>query len=122
MPARRLTSSATLVALSAACFVVACGGRSPTAAKPAPAQPAAIFIDSASLTLAVGMDHQLVATAIDKTGAPVSESVSWNSTNAAVVTVTQTGLVHGVTTGSATITAVVGPHIATSKVTVVATQ
>ena len=118
MPHSRLFTRALPVALLVAA-AAACGDSS-TAAKPSTPQAAAIFLDSASLTLAVGADHQLIASVTDASGAPVSETVSWNSTDASVVSVTQSGLVHGIAPGTATVTAVAGPHIALSKVTVVA--
>lgn len=103
--------------------LVGCGPTSdaPTVAPPVTPQPAAIRFDSASVRLAIGADRQLVAIVTDGTGVVLSgQDIRWNSINASVVSITQTGLAHGIVAGSALVTAVIGSHVAVDTVTVVA--
>jgi uncharacterized protein YjdB len=101
-------------------FAGACGGHDePKLITNSPAQPAAIALDSSIVHLTVGGQHQFVASVTSTTGGPLENAaVSWNSVNASIVTVTQTGLVRAVAPGSTTVTAVAGPHIATASVVV----
>lgn len=73
-----------------------------------------ISLDRTSATLNVGQTLKLVATA--------SGNVSWKSNNNAVATVSSSGLVTAVATGSATITATCGSAQATCVVTISKTQ
>jgi uncharacterized protein YjdB len=103
--------------------VGACSGGSDTTAVKfvATPQPAAIRLDSSSITVTVGADHKLVATVTDASGAVINAApVSWNSINPTVVSVSQDGVVHGVAVGTAQITAVSGPRLTLATVTVVA--
>lgn len=96
-------------------------------------QPVELFeIDSVSITLAegaalpptplsivAGNSLALEATLIDGGGAPVSgRTVVWSSTNSAVATVSDAGVVTGVVAGNAVITATAGGRSATVAVTI----
>ena len=104
--------------------LVACGGSGdgrPTAPTTPPA--AAIRFDSGSVNLTVGANRQLVAIVTDASGAALAaggQDIRWNSINPAVVSVSQTGVVHGIAPGSALVTAVIGSHVAIETVTVLA--
>ncbi|HWH53017.1 MAG TPA: Ig-like domain-containing protein [Gemmatimonadaceae bacterium] len=101
-------------------FAVACGGHDePKLISNPPAQAASIALDSSIVHLTVGGQHQFVASVTSTAGGPLENAaVSWNSVNASIITVTQTGLVHAVAPGSTTVTAVAGPHIAIASVVV----
>ncbi len=70
--------------------------------------------------------QQLIVTARDSSGGAIAgvalggRSTSWNTSNAAAATISQTGLVTAVALGSATITATVAGKSATSDITVLA--
>ena len=48
------------------------------------------------------------------------QDVRWNSLNPAVVSVSQTGLVHGVAVGTAAVSAIIGEHVAIDSISVFA--
>src|SRR5207247_6478799 len=82
---------------------------------------AAVGVAPASATLQVGKTVQLTATLKDATGNPLAgRVVSWASSNVSVATVNGSGLVTGVATGSATITATSEGKSGTAVVTVAA--
>lgn len=83
------------------------GGKSGSVAVTvAPVPVATVSISPASPTVQVGGTSQLSATTRDSSGATLSgRTVSWNSSNTGVATVSSSGLLAGVTAGSATITA-----------------
>ncbi|HJR52710.1 MAG TPA: Ig-like domain-containing protein [Gemmatimonadota bacterium] len=69
---------------------------------------AQVIIEFDDDTLTVGGTLQLTVTVIDEEGDTLSaQTVSWSSSNTAVASVSNTGLVEGLTAGSATITATV---------------
>lgn len=118
---RRWTTLRTTGALVATLmFALACGGHDePKLITNLPAQPASIALDSSIVHLTVGAQHQFVASVASTAGGPLENAaVSWNSVNASIVTITQTGLVRGVAPGSTTVTAAAGLHIATAAVVV----
>lgn len=68
----------------------------------------------------IGATTQLVAAAKDSVNAPVAiRAISWSSSAPAIVTVSQTGIVTGVTAGTATISAAVFGATASITLTVV---
>ena len=89
-----------------AAFLVACGGdKNPVE----PAVVAAVQVTSpVDSILALGRTAQLTATARDQAGNPMLVSLTWQSSNTGVVTVTAAGLVAAAGTGTATVTASVG--------------
>lgn len=78
-----------------------------------------IALDKAALTLDRGSTGQL---SVSYTPADTTESkaVTWSSSDPSVATVDNSGKVTGVKVGTATITAKVGTHTASSRITVVA--
>jgi len=105
----------TLTLVLAACSGSECvsgplcdgGGGTPT---PTPT-PTIATIDVTSpidSLLAVGRTTQLTAAALDATGATVSATFTWSSTDPAAATVSASGLVSGVAAGATTIRAVSG--------------
>ena len=82
-------------------------GRSGTATVTVAAQPvASVTVSLASSTIGVGRTTQATATTKDASGNVLfGRLVTWSSDNTSVATVSTTGLVTGVATGSANITA-----------------
>ena len=113
--------SAVLVSL----LLWSCGGDStPTAPTPTPVATS-ITLTMTSLSLSslatLGETSQLSATVKDQNGAAMSSAtVTWATSEAAVATVSSTGLVTAVANGTATITATSGSVSATASVTVAA--
>ena len=80
---------------------------------------ASVSVAPASASVQAGSAIQLTATPKDANGNPLSgRTVSWSSSNTSVATVSSSGLVTGVTVGSATITATSEGQSGTSAVTV----
>jgi len=80
---------------------------------------ASVTVTPASASVAAGQTVQLTATAKDANGNTLSgRVVTWSSSSASVATVTGSGLVTGVTAGSATITATSEGQSGTSTITV----
>jgi uncharacterized protein YjdB len=79
-----------------------------------------ITIAPANPTLFTGQVQQMKATATlsDGTTRDVTTTVTWTSSNANVVSVTNTGLVTAITSGTATITATAGTVTVSTNVTV----
>ena len=107
-------------------LLAACGGDSTTGPSsgtttPTPTPVAtSITLSATSVSLAsLGATSQLSATVKDQTGATMaSATVTWITSDAAVATVSSTGLVTSVAVGTATITATSGSASATASVTV----
>jgi len=78
-----------------------------------------VAVSPSSATLDVGRTLQLTATLLDGNGQEVSGDVSWTSSNNAVASVTENGLVTAVAEGGATITASAGSQSGGAVVTVV---
>src|SRR5207253_1403744 len=84
-----------------------------------PVPVASVEVTPATASVQAGQTVQLTATPKDAGGAPLSgRTVTWSSSTPAVATVSSSGLVSGVTPGSATITATSEGKSGTSSVTV----
>lgn len=84
-----------------------------------PKPPASITLSSKTLSLTVGQEARLQATVKDADGGVLTDApVDWKSSNTAVATVDANGLVHGVSAGTATITATSGSVSDQAAVTV----
>src|SRR5690606_17441124 len=82
-------------------------------------QPAAVAIAPNPVTIAVGATAQLTATVTDGNGHAIEGvSITWSSSDAAVASVTSSGVVRGNGEGKATITAKAGDKTASVSVTV----
>jgi Big-like domain-containing protein/calcineurin-like phosphoesterase family protein len=78
-------------------------------------------VQPASTTISAGQTVQLIAVLKDANGTPLSSgTIVWASAAAAVATVSDSGLVHGVAAGAATITASSGSKSDVATVTVTA--
>jgi uncharacterized protein YjdB len=85
----------------------------------APTAVATVSVSPSPLSLSAGATQQLTATLRDASGNVLTgRSVAWSSSNIAVATVSTSGVVTGVTGGSATITATSEGQSGTSSVTV----
>jgi len=90
---------------------------------PVPALPpvpvATVTVSPTTATLQVGGAAQLTASTTDSAGNPLTgPTVTWTTSNSAVGTVSESGLVTGVATGSATITATSEGKSGTAAITV----
>ena len=125
------TSNAAVATVSTSGLVTAVGagsatitatseGQSGTAAITATQVPvASVVVSPATATLTVGQTTQLSATPKDASGNPLTGRViTWATSNAAVATVSTSGLVTAVGAGSATITATSEGQSGTAAVTV----
>src|SRR5437899_441446 len=80
---------------------------------------ASVTVSPAAATVTVGTTTQLTATPKDANGAALSgRAVTWATSNAAIATVSASGVVTGVAAGSATITATSEGQSGTSAITV----
>jgi len=80
---------------------------------------ATVTVSPASASVPAGQTAQLTATPKDASGNPLTgRTITWASSNTSVATVSSSGLVSGVTTGSATITATSETKSGTSAITV----
>src|SRR5439155_14995989 len=80
---------------------------------------ATVDVTPPSASVQAGQTVQLTATPRDGNGTPLSaRTVTWSSSNTALATVSNSGLVSGVTPGTATITATSEGKSGTSSVTV----
>ena len=77
-----------------------------------------LTIDPTAARLLVDGSQRFTATLKDRNGGTVSTAAEWESNNTAVATVDGTGLVRGVTPGSATIQAKIHSMVAAAVVTV----
>src|SRR2546429_1754596 len=95
-------------------------GKSGTASVTVTQVPVAtVSVSPATATVQAGQTVQLIATPKDANGATLSgRTVTWSSSNTSVATVSSSGLVSGVTPGSATITATSEGKSGTSSITV----
>ena len=115
---------AGLTPLLLAALLVACGdSRSPSEpGEPGgPAPVASVAVSQQAVALAVGGEAMLTATPKDARGAVLSDrAVQWSSTDEAVATVSQTGVVRAVAAGQATIRAMSEGKQGSAQVTVTA--
>src|SRR5438034_4478900 len=82
------------------------GGSDTAVVTVTPVPVASVTVSPASASAQVGQTVQLFATTKDSTGAVLTgRAVSWSSSNPSVATVSGSGLVAGLATGSATLTA-----------------
>jgi uncharacterized protein YjdB len=77
-----------------------------------------ITVSPSTATLARGSTLTFTAQPKDQFGNPVSATITWNSSNTAVGTITQNGLFTALSAGSTTITASNGSVSGTASVTV----
>lgn len=99
----RVSLFAVLAAVLAACGGADSGTGTPnTDGTPV---PASVVISAPAQTVAVGQSLQLQASARDQAGNPITSTVSWSTSAANVATVSDVGVVTGVSPGTATITA-----------------
>ena len=110
----------TGVAAGTAAITATSEGQSGTASITVSGQPvASVTVSPSPASVQQGATVQLTATPKDANGNPLSgRVVTWSSNNTAVATVNGSGLVRGVTAGSATITATSEGQSGTSAVTV----
>jgi len=96
------------------------GGQSGTSAVTVTLLPVAtVTVSPSSATVLIGATTQLTATTKDLLGTVLTgRDIAWTSSNSAVATVSSTGLVTGVATGSVTITATSEGKTGTSAITV----
>ncbi len=81
--------------------------------------PSSVVVAPSTATVGVGRTAQLVATATDSTGNTFpGANAAWQSSNPAIASVSSTGLVTGVSAGSATISATAFGGTGTAVVTV----
>ncbi len=109
-----------LVPALALVLLAACGGGG-DGATTAPDNTAAVASVSLNVTaaqLGVGQTLQLAATPLTSTGTVTSSAVTWSTSAPGVASVSIAGLVTGVATGSATITATAGGRTGTAAITV----
>ncbi len=101
-------------------IAVSAMGRSATASIAVSAPPvAAIMITPAALSLQIGGKASLQARTVDADGGTlIGRTISWSSSDADVVTVTQSGVVTALAPGVATITATSEGRTAQSAVTI----
>ena len=100
------TGLVTALAGGATTITATSEGKSGTAAITVPVSVASVTVTPGSATVAVGATQQLTATPLDANGNPLTgRPVTWVSGNAAVATVSGSGLVTAVAAGSVTITA-----------------
>ncbi|MEO8879963.1 MAG: Ig-like domain-containing protein [Gemmatimonadaceae bacterium] len=104
-------------ALTGAVVLLSCGGGDPTGPG---GGGAGVTIAPASASIALGASLTLVATVKDGNGNPVSgASIFWSSENTAKATVSSTGIVTGIDTGTVRIAASSGGHSGVATITIV---
>lgn len=113
------TGLVTAVADGTATLTATSDGRTASALVTVRTRVAAVAITPSTLELQLGgATGQLVAEPRSAAGALLSRAVQWNSANPAIATVTQTGTVTAVSTGSASITASVDGVVGSATVQV----
>jgi uncharacterized protein YjdB len=109
----KVAGSATITATSE-------GQSASSAITVTPVPVASVDVTPPSASVDEGKTVQLTATPKDANGTPLSgRAITWGSSNTSVATVSTSGLVTGVTAGSASITATTGGKSGTSAITVV---
>jgi hypothetical protein len=77
-----------------------------------------VSVSLASSSIAVGDSTRATATLRDRSGSQVTGTVKWSSSNSAIATVSSSGLVRGVSAGTASIVASHGSRSGSASVTV----
>ncbi len=113
-----LRSTGRLLVLGALSFTGACGGGGGSDEPAAPAPVASVELSQTTVNLEPGGTSQLTAIARSAAGAHLNRPVTWSVASAAIATVTQTGLVTGVSEGTTSVTATAEGRSATATVTV----
>jgi len=98
--------------------LAACKGTEPPPPPPPPPAVAGISVSPTSGSLQATKTLTMTATPKDASGNPLSRSVTWTSSDAAIATVDGNGTVTGVTPGGVTITATSETKSASASVTV----
>lgn len=103
--------------------IVGCGGDAaapgtPTPTTPAPAGVATITVSPPAPAIAARQTVVLSATARDASGAIVSGAITWATSDTLIAVVSASGMVAGISTGTATITATQGGKSASAAITV----
>jgi uncharacterized protein YjdB len=111
----------TAVAVGSATITATSEGKRGTAAITVTLVPvASVTVSPASASIGVGGTQQLSAVTKDSAGGTLTgRAVTWSSSNTAVATVNASGLVTGVSAGSATITATSEGKSGTAAITVI---
>ncbi len=105
--------------LAASALATACSSGSPTDATGTTPTVVSVVVAPATDTLVPHQTLQLSATPRDAGGSTISgQTISWNVTPASVATISATGVVTAVATGSATVTATTGGQQGTAMITV----
>ena len=79
-----------------------------------------VVIEPPTVSVGIGGEVTLAATALNASDQPVSgQTIDWSSLDQGIATVTQSGVVHGVSAGSARIVASTAGHADTATVTVI---
>ena len=104
------TGAVTAVSAGSASIVASSEGQTGaanlTVNAPAPAPVATVALSASSTTLAIGATMQVVVTLKDAAGNVLTgRTVGWTSSNLGIATVTATGLVRAVASGTVTVTA-----------------
>lgn len=90
---------------AAAAGALACGGGGPTGTPPADTVVASVAVTSPATSVAVGATVQLAATARNAAGAAISgKTFTWTTSDAAVATISGTGVLSGVALGQVVVT------------------
>lgn len=115
---RRLSRPLSTLALTGAFVLVGCDD-SPT--DPVDPEPSSVDVSAEASTLTfIGAETSLSATVRDATGSPIEgATVTWSSSDNAIVSVTGQGQATAVSSGTATITATSGTATGTTTLTVV---
>jgi uncharacterized protein YjdB len=113
------TGSATISATSSG--KIGSAAVTVTAAPPPPQVVTTVTVSPTSESIAVGASTTLSATVKDAQGNVMTgQTISWSTSNAGAATVNSSGVVTGVSAGSATITATTSGKSGTSSITVTA--
>ncbi|HEX9108526.1 MAG TPA: Ig-like domain-containing protein, partial [Longimicrobiales bacterium] len=112
----------TGVAVGSGRVVASAGGHADTATVTVTASSpvVSVRITPRSVTIPLGGQQTLGATALDATGNPLPYTPTWTSLDPAIVTVTQAGVVTGITPGTGRVLAIVLGVADTATVTVTA--
>lgn len=94
------------------------GGSQNPSINPDPAIITTINVTPATASVVAGKTSQLSVEAFDQNGRPISASINWSSSDTAIATVSNSGLVTAMSAGKATITATSGSISGKAVITV----